>query len=110
MSLPASTTCIKKYGSGKVKWADLVGPAIEYAEQGFVLDAALPTTIAEGRQYFEKHAAAQRIYPARRQGAEARAIDSSTRTMRRTLRAIATDGADAFYRGDDRATHRRDMR
>ena len=38
----------KKYGSKKVAWADLVAPAIKLADEGFVLDEALPTSIAEG--------------------------------------------------------------
>jgi gamma-glutamyltranspeptidase / glutathione hydrolase len=40
----------KTYGSGKVKWAELIEPAIKLADEGFVLDEALPTTIAEGRR------------------------------------------------------------
>ncbi len=52
----------KKYGSGKVKWAELIEPAIRLADEGFVLDEALPTTIAEGRGYLEKYAEASRIY------------------------------------------------
>ncbi len=46
----------KKYGSGKVKWAELMAPAITLADEGFVLDESLPTSIAEGRQYLEKYA------------------------------------------------------
>ena len=52
----------RRFGSGKVAWADLIAPAIEHAEQGFILDEALPTTIAEGRRYFEKYPAARRIF------------------------------------------------
>ena len=52
----------RRFGSRKVAWADLIAPAIEYAENGYELDEALPTSIAEGRAYFQKHPAAARIY------------------------------------------------
>ena len=44
----------QKYGSGKVKWEELVAPAITLADEGFILDESLPTTIAEGRRFLEK--------------------------------------------------------
>jgi gamma-glutamyltranspeptidase/glutathione hydrolase len=31
----------RHYASGKVSWADLIAPAITYAEEGYILDAAL---------------------------------------------------------------------
>jgi gamma-glutamyltranspeptidase len=88
----------RTYGSKKVAWADLVAPAIRYAEEGFVLDAALPTSIAEGRRYFEKHAEAKKIYlPG---GTVPKPGDTFVNTdYAATLRAIAKD-PQAFYRGD----------
>ena len=88
----------RKYGSKKVPWADLVAPAIEYAESGFELDEALPTSIAEGRSYFQKYPASARIYlPG---GRVPRAGEKFVnREYAATLRTIATEGADAFYRG-----------
>ena len=35
----------RKYGSGKVKWAELIDPSVALAEEGFILDEALPTSI-----------------------------------------------------------------
>ena len=52
----------RKYGSGKVKWADLVAPAIKLADEGFILDATLPSSIAEGRRVLEKWPEAAKIY------------------------------------------------
>ncbi len=52
----------RNYASKKISWSDLIAPAIEYAENGYELDAALPTTVAEGRRFFEKYRAAARIY------------------------------------------------
>ena len=89
----------RKYGSGKVKWAELIEPAIKLAEEGFVLDEALPTSIAEGRKFLEKHAEAARIYlPG---GKVPRPGDRFfNKPYASTLKAIAADGADTFYRGE----------
>ena len=88
----------RRYGSKKVSWADLIAPAIEYAENGFELDSSLPTSIAEGRRFFEKYAASKRIYlpDGRMPKAGDRFVN---RDYASTLRIIAKDGADAFYRG-----------
>ena len=53
-----------KYGSEQVSWADLIAPAIKYAEEGFVLDATLPSSVAEGRQSFQKYTAVVADLPA----------------------------------------------
>jgi gamma-glutamyltranspeptidase len=88
----------RKYSSKKVAWPDLIAPAIEYAENGYTLDASLPTSIAEGRRFFEKYAASKRIYLP--DGKVPKAGDRFVnKDYAATLRAIATDGADAFYRG-----------
>jgi gamma-glutamyltranspeptidase len=89
----------KKYGSGKVKWADLIEPAIKLADEGFILDESLPTSIAEGRRFLSKWPEAAKIYlpggnvpkPGER---------FFNKDYAETLRAIARDGADTFYRGE----------
>jgi gamma-glutamyltranspeptidase len=89
----------RRYGSKKVEWADLVAPAIEHAENGFVLDEALPTSVAEGRRFFEKYAAAKKIYLP-----DGKVPKPGDRFVNKdyaaTLRAIAQGGAQAFYRGE----------
>jgi gamma-glutamyltranspeptidase len=88
----------RRYGSGKVAWADLVAPAIEHAENGYVLDEALPTSIAEGRRFFEKYPEAMKIYlPGDRVPRPGDRF--ANKDYGATLRAIAEDGAQAFYRG-----------
>ena len=52
----------QKYGSKKVQWADLVAPAIKIADEGFILDEALPTTIAEGRASFAKYPESAKLF------------------------------------------------
>ena len=60
-SLPASILHWN-YASKRIPWSELIAPAIDYADSGYELDTALPTSIAEGRKFFEKHRAAARIY------------------------------------------------
>jgi len=87
-----------KYGSGRVSWAELMAPAVAYAEQGFVLDQTLPSSVAEGRQYFQKYNAAARIFLP-----NGRVPKPGDRFFNReyaaTLRTIASEGAESFYRG-----------
>jgi gamma-glutamyltranspeptidase len=88
----------RTYASQKITWEDLIAPAIRHAEAGYELDAALPTTIAEGRRYFARHAAAAAIFLP-----DGRVPQAGQRFVNKdyaaTLRAIASEGASAFYRG-----------
>jgi gamma-glutamyltranspeptidase len=88
----------QKYGSKKVTWAQVLQPAIELAEQGYILDEALPTTIATGRDRLEKYPAASKIYlPG---GAVPKPGDRFVNTdYAETLKILAKEGAQSFYRG-----------
>jgi gamma-glutamyltranspeptidase len=88
----------RRYGSGKVSWASLIEPAITLADDGFVLDEALPSSIAEGRRFLEKYPEAAKIFlPG---GQVPKPGDRFVnKDYAETLRAIAKDGADTFYRG-----------
>ncbi|MGH9330357.1 MAG: LpqB family beta-propeller domain-containing protein, partial [Vicinamibacterales bacterium] len=87
----------RRYGSGRVTWADLIAPAIRHADEGYELDAALPTSLAEGRGFLEKHPEAARIYlpGGRVPRAGERLVNKD---YAGTLRAIAADSS-TFYRG-----------
>lgn len=89
----------RTYGSGKVKWEDLVAPAIALADDGFILDEGLPSSIAEGRRFLEKWPEAAKIYlpggKVPRPGERFFNKDYAN-----TLRAIQKGGAEAFYRGE----------
>ena len=89
----------RHYGSGKVSWASLIEPAITLADEGYVLDEALPSSIAEGRRFIEKYPESARIFlPG---GAVPQPGDRFVnKDYAETLRAIAKDGADTFYRGE----------
>jgi gamma-glutamyltranspeptidase len=89
----------RTYGSRKVPWDQLVAPAIDHAENGFVLDQALPTSIVEGRRFFEKYPESRRIFLPN--GKVPKPGDRFfNKDYAATLRAIAKGGAEAFYRGD----------
>jgi len=88
----------QKYGSRKIAWADLIAPAITLADEGFVLDEALPTSIAEGRASLAKYPEAAKLFlPG---GKVPRAGDRFVnKDYAETLRTIAKEGAQSFYRG-----------
>ena len=89
----------RNYASGKVKWEDLVAPAITLAEDGFILDEGLPSSIAEGRRFLEKWPEAKKIYLP--DGKVPKPGDRFfNKDYANTLRAIQKGGADAFYKGE----------
>ena len=88
----------RSYASRRIPWADLIAPAIEYAEQGFVLDEALPSSIATGKRHLEKYPEAARVFlPGGRLPRAGERFANPDYAA--TLRAIAAD-PQAFYRGE----------
>jgi gamma-glutamyltranspeptidase len=88
----------QKYGSKKVEWADLVAPAIKLADEGFVLDEALPTSIAEGRASFAKYPESAKLFLPN--GRVPRAGERFVnKDYAETLRTLAKEGGQSFYRG-----------
>ena len=88
----------KRFGSKKIAWADLVAPAIKLADEGFILDEALPTSIAEGRDSFAKYPEAAKIYLP---GGKVPKLGDRfvNKDYAETLRVLAKEGGDSFYRG-----------
>jgi gamma-glutamyltranspeptidase len=88
----------QKYGSRKVTWAEILAPAIKLAEEGYVLDEALPTTIAEGQDRFAKYPEAAKIFlPG---GKMPKPGDRFVnKDYAETLKVLAKEGGDSFYRG-----------
>jgi gamma-glutamyltranspeptidase/glutathione hydrolase len=85
---------------GTLPWRDVVMPAVTLAEAGFTLSAALARSLnaelARGMAPFPSSVAAY----GKPGGAEWAQGDRIVLTdLGRTLRAIATDGPDAFYKG-----------
>lgn len=88
----------QRYGSRRVSWAQLLEPAIQLAEGGFVLDEALPTTITEARGLFRRYPEAARVFMS--EGRMPRVGDKFVnRDYAATLRLLANEGATSFYRG-----------
>lgn len=87
-----------KYGSKKVSWADIMAPAIKLADEGFILDEALPTTLAEGRAQFAKYPESMKVFMPG--GKMPKAGDRFTnKDYAETLRTLAREGAKSFYTG-----------
>ena len=89
----------RRYGSGKVRWSELVAPAIGAAEQGYVVSEGLATTLATERDHFLKYPGSRALFfptgQALRAGDTLRNPD-----LARTLRAIADSGGAALYVGE----------
>src|SRR5687767_9612328 len=85
---------------GRLPWTDVVMPGVRLAEQGFIVSAALAASLNR------ELAGAMARFPAsvaaygRPGGAEWREGDRMILAdLGRTLRAIATEGPDVFYKG-----------
>ena len=89
----------EKYGSGNLEWSELIQPAIRLAENGFVLDEALTTTLSREKHRFEKYESSRRLFFP--DGSPLVPGDTLRNPdLAWTLNAIAAGGADAFYRGE----------
>src|SRR5215213_10584310 len=53
---------LKKYGSGKLTWAQLLEPARRLAANGFTVTYSLARSLYGSREYLEKYAETKRIY------------------------------------------------
>lgn len=98
-TVAAMYLAVQKYGSGKVKWADILEPAIRAARDGFVVSEGLATTLATEREHFLKYDGSRALFFPK--GEPLRAGDTLRNPdLAWTLDQIAKGGADAFYRGE----------
>ena len=85
---------------GKLPWRDVVMPAVELAENGFVLNAGLARGLnSEVRGRMSAFPASVAAYGKPGGGDWVEGDRIVLRDLGRTLRAIATDGPNAFYTG-----------
>ncbi len=89
----------RKYGSGKLSFADLVAPAARLAHQGLTVDNDLADTLPAAAHLLAKHPSSARIYLKPDGAAPAPGDHIALDDLAATLDAIAAGGADAFYRG-----------
>jgi len=91
-------TAWMKYGSHKVKWADLVAPAIRAAKNGYVVSDGLATTLATEREHFLKYEGSRKLFFPN--GKPLQAGDTLRNPdLAWALQQIADSGANAVYRG-----------
>ena len=89
----------KKFGSGKVAWADLLAPAIRAARDGYEVSDGLATTLWLEQGRFTKYEGSRALFF--RDGQPMVAGDTVRNPdLAWTLEQIAKAGADGFYRGE----------
>ena len=88
---------VKTYGTKSL--ADVLAPAIEIADGGFPVSEALAAGITSAQAKLAKYPSSTRIYF--RDGKPLQMGDViKNPDLAKTLRTLASGGADAFYRGD----------
>ena len=89
----------RKYGSGKLSFADLVAPAAQLAHQGLTVDDDVADSLPLGQKQLALHSSAAQIYLrpdlSPRVAGDHIALDDLAATLDR----IAADGPDGFYKG-----------
>jgi gamma-glutamyltranspeptidase/glutathione hydrolase len=83
---------------GKLKWAELFGPAIRLAEDGFVVNKTLESRLAMIERLWPQFEKARSIYWVDGKPAKA-GMRIKNPELAATLKAIAKDGPKAFYSG-----------
>lgn len=98
-TVAAMYLAVKRYGSGKVPWKEILEPAIRAARDGYIVSEGLATTLATERDHFLKYEGPRALFF--RNGQPLHAGDTLRNPdLASTLDQIAKGGADAFYRGD----------
>ena len=88
----------ERYGSGKKKMSELLGPAIQYAENGFPLSPIISRAWANQTEKLKKCTYSHRIYlPAGRPPKVGERFRNPK--LGESLRVIADGGREAFYEG-----------
>jgi gamma-glutamyltranspeptidase / glutathione hydrolase len=88
---------VQKYGTKPL--AEVLAPAIEIAEQGFPITASLAQGLASGRNKLQKFPSTTKLWFKDGKPLEMGDV-LVNKDLARTLRSIAAQGPDAFYRGE----------
>jgi gamma-glutamyltranspeptidase/glutathione hydrolase len=80
---------------GRMRWEDLLSPSIRLAERGFVVPAQLEQSMRSDRQRLRRIPGFARHFGTMRPGSVFRQP-----ALAATLRRIAADGPEGFYRGE----------
>ncbi len=84
---------------GKMKFADVLQPAIHYAETGFPVSEIIQAHWASVQPKLDMHPGAARAYLHRDEPPRVGQMHAQP-DLAKTFRLIAKDGRDAFYRGE----------
>lgn len=85
---------------GKLKWKDLVAPAVQLARSGFVVDQYLSTNLKTQTRFFEEYPEFGRIFR-KEGGAFLEPGDTLVQPdLAWTMQQIHDKGADGFYKGE----------
>ena len=84
---------------GKLPWKDLVEPAVHLANDGFVLDARLARNLNELRKTSPQFAELQRVFSPPNGGDWQPGERLVQTDLAKTLRHLADEGPDSFYKG-----------
>ena len=89
---------LEKYGT--MKWEDVIAPAIRLAEEGITVTPELADSIEAERKYLTKYPATMKIFF--KEGGESyRPGDRLVQAdLAKTLKKIAAEGPDGFYKGE----------
>ena len=103
LSVPVPS-CLKGYEAlhkayGRLPWAQVLQPAIELAENGFVLPQELGEFIQVYQEEFAKFPSTARVFLTNGRALKPGDIFRQP-DLARTLRGVAEHGTDYFYRGD----------
>ncbi|GIL40341.1 gamma-glutamyltransferase [Roseiterribacter gracilis] len=85
---------------GKLPWATLFEPAIKLAETGFAVSPRLATLLAQGQRYFDNTPDMHAVYYHGDGTPLSVGETFKNPALAKTLRDIAKNGADAFYKGE----------
>jgi gamma-glutamyltranspeptidase/glutathione hydrolase len=88
---------VQKYGTKPL--AEVLAPAIDIAEQGFPITASLAQGLAGGKEKLEKYPSTTKIWFRNGQPLQMGDI-LINKDLARTLRTIAAQGHDGFYKGE----------
>ena len=89
---------LENYGSGRFTRQQIMQPAIDFAEKGYVVTGNLATIILDSLEKINRYPATAAIYTDNGLPWEAGSILKNP-DLGNTLRLIAAGGADAFYKG-----------
>jgi len=97
-AVDAMVTALTRWGSNRFSLAELLRPAIEYAERGFPIAPRVAHWCAVAAPIIAQYPSTAKLYLP--QGRPPRIGEVLTNPdLATSLRAIASEGADAFYRG-----------